>query len=296
MTPRILVIGAGELGLALISSLTAHPSKPSVTVLLRPNSSSIPSLSPYPVSILHGDTSSPVDTLADLFRGFDIVISAAGFASGPGSQLRLAQAALAAGVGHYLPWQFGVDYDTIGRGSSQPLFDEQLDVRDLLRTQSATKWTIVSTGLFTSFLFDKAFGVVQLPETGREAVVTALGGWEGSVTVTSAESIGRYTAAVLLDGPTIPEGVVFVADDTVTFSTVADEVSRAGWEITRKVLSIEELQKRREADPEDVGPKYQLIWARNKGVSWAVEGTWNEKKGLKGQRLSEWVDANLPKP
>jgi hypothetical protein len=42
---------------------------------------------------------------------------------------------LSAGVKRYLPWQFGVDYDVIGRGSAQTLFDEQFDVRDLLRGQ-----------------------------------------------------------------------------------------------------------------------------------------------------------------
>ena len=33
------------------------------------------------------------------------------------------------------PGKFGVNYDVIGRGSAQDLFDEQLEVRDLLRSQ-----------------------------------------------------------------------------------------------------------------------------------------------------------------
>jgi len=66
----------------------------------------------------------------------------------------LARAVLDAGVRRYVPWQFGVDYDVIGRGSAQDLFDEQLDVRDALRSQSGTEWVIISTGMFTSFLFE----------------------------------------------------------------------------------------------------------------------------------------------
>ena len=38
----------------------------------------------------------------------------------------------------YFPWQFGVDYDVIGKGSSQDLFTEQLAVRDMLR--SSGEW------------------------------------------------------------------------------------------------------------------------------------------------------------
>ncbi|MGF6660693.1 hypothetical protein QF000_002338 [Paraburkholderia atlantica] len=69
----------------------------------------------------------------------------------PGVQLKITQAALDAKVKRYFPWRFGVDYDIIGRGSAQVLFDEQLDVRDLLRAQTGTEWVIVSTGMFTSF-------------------------------------------------------------------------------------------------------------------------------------------------
>ena len=54
-----------------------------------------------------------------------------------GTQLKLAHAVLGVKGGNvkrYVPWQFGVDYDIIGRGSAQELFDEQLGVRDLLRS------------------------------------------------------------------------------------------------------------------------------------------------------------------
>jgi len=71
-------------------------------------------------------------------------------------------------VKRYFPWQFGVDYDVIGRGSAQDLFDEQLDVRDLLRGQSGTEWVVVSTGMFMSFLFEPWFGVVEVGKDGGD--------------------------------------------------------------------------------------------------------------------------------
>lgn len=90
----------------------------------------------------------------------------------------------------YVPWQFGVDYDVVGRGSGQKVFDEQSDVRDMLRRQTATQWVIVSTGMFTSFLFEPAFGVVDL-EHGK---VHALGSWHNRLTITTSDNIGRLTA------------------------------------------------------------------------------------------------------
>ncbi|WVR00380.1 hypothetical protein IAU59_007523 [Kwoniella sp. CBS 9459] len=317
MTKSVLIIGAGELGLSIVSAMLAHPSKPSVSVLLREGSSSISTLSELygdSVKIIHGDISSSVDAIAALLRGYDIVVSATGFSSGPGSQLKLAQAALQAQVGHYVPWQFGVDYDIIGRGSSQPLFDEQLDVRDLLRNQPQAQgskggqgqvpWTIVSTGLFTSFLFDPAFGVVTKDKETSTITVKALGSFGNRLTITSAENIGRYTSRILLDddddNSPPPEGVVFVADETITFGQVAEaleaKVKGVGWKVERTEASIEELEEALQRNKDDVGAKYSLIWARAKGVAWDKEGTWNWKNGLKGETLDQWVEKNFTLP
>ncbi len=57
-----------------------------------------------------------------------------------------------------------MNYDVVGKGSGQPVWDEQYDVRTLLREQNVTEWVIVSTGLFTSFLFEPAFDVVNLDQ------------------------------------------------------------------------------------------------------------------------------------
>lgn len=62
--------------------------------------------------------------------------------------MKLAKAALQSGVPRYFPWQFGVDFEVIGRGGPQDIFDAQLDVRELLRGQTATEWVIISTGMF----------------------------------------------------------------------------------------------------------------------------------------------------
>lgn len=90
----------------------------------------------------------------------------------------------------YFPWQFGVDFEVIGRGSPQDLFDAQLDVRELLRAQDKTEWVIISTGMFTSFLFEPVFEVVDF----ENDTVNALGSLENSVTLTTPDDIGTLTA------------------------------------------------------------------------------------------------------
>lgn len=52
------------------------------------------------------------------------------------------------------PWQFGVDFEAIGRGGPLDIFDAQLDVRELLRSQDKTEWVVISTGMFMSYLFN----------------------------------------------------------------------------------------------------------------------------------------------
>jgi hypothetical protein len=166
--------------------------------------------------------------LTVLLAQFDTVIGCTGFAAGSGLQRRSCEAVIQAGVKRYIPWQFGVDYDVIGRGSAQDLFDEQLDVRDLLRSQHGTEWIIISTGMFTSFLFEPSFGVVNL---GRNTV-SALANWGNLVTVTTSEDIGRLTAAIVLEEPPIANEVVYTAGDTISYASLADTIDRV---LNRKV-------------------------------------------------------------
>jgi threonine dehydrogenase-like Zn-dependent dehydrogenase len=293
---RVLVLGAGELGLAILNVLTQHPAKPAISVLLRPSDSPdrgrlVQTLGKLGVAPIYAELTSP--DLHTHLAGYDIVISATGFAAGRGTQRHICDAAIRAGVPWLIPWQFGVDYDKIGRGSSQPLFDEQLDVRDALRAQAGTRWTIISTGIFTSFLFDEAFGVVQRLGEGK-VKVTALGAWENKVTMTSAEDIGRLTAGIVLDAAADggTSGVEYIAGDTTTFEGLAKALEDVGWDIQRELLEERELQLAREKRPDDVGPKYQSIWARNVGVAWDVRDTWNGCRGIEVQSMRAWISTN----
>ena len=298
---RILVLGAGELGLAVLRGLAARSTESaSIAVLLRAatlqNSSvkkdqEIDVIRALGVAIEVGDVSdASVEELSAVFGRFDTVISCVGFAAGRGTQRKLTEAALMSGVKRYIPWQFGVDYDLIGRGSPQDLFDEQLDVRDLLRAQSRTEWVIISTGMFTSFLFDPAFGVVDLP-AGQ---VNALGSLETEVTVTTPDDIGTLTAAIVLHNPRIINQVVYTAGDTLTYGDVADLLERViGRKVERRERSVQRLLADLEDAPDDNLRKYRAVFAMGRGVAWDAANTFHQIHGLPVTSAEQWAQSNL---
>ena len=297
MKTSVLVLGAGELGNEVLRALATHPKRNgnTITVLLRPGSKTAADpvkaarnsfLAELGASVTEGDiANAPQAELAALFAPFHTVIGCTGMAYPPGTQLKLARAILAANVHRYLPWQFGVDYDTIGRGSSQDLFSEQLEVRDLLRQQTATEWVIVSTGMFMSFLFEPAFGVVS----EDLSAVRALGGWENSVTVTAVENIGDVVAEVVWAAPDA-NGVIFTAGDTVSYGQVADVVEKiAEKKIARETWGIEKLQQDLREDQANGIKKYRAVFAEGKGVAWNKDGTFNAQRGMKLEAMEEWT-------
>lgn len=297
-TSKILVLGAGELGMAVLRGLVARGTSPSV--LLRASTidsrdptkaRNVEALRSLGVSLLPGDLAEDSESeLADLFREFDAVIGCTGFAAGRGAQIRITRAALEAEVGRYVPWQFGVDYDAIGRGGAQDLFDEQLDIRDLLRGQDRTEWLIISTGMFTSFLFEPSFGVVDLAND----TVHALGSWDNAVTVTTPKDIGMLTAEALFAQPRIANQVVFTAGDTITYGRLADVVdSVLGRKVKRVLWRLPELRDELAKAPDNPIKKYRVAFAEGRGVSWSVNDSFNAARGIKVMDVEGWLRANL---
>jgi len=295
-----LVLGAGELGMSVLRSLTNEAHIGRVGVLTRPSSGESPErgkqknmeeLRSLGVSFVTGDLAfSSVDELAEVMRPYETVISCTGFVGGSGTQRRIAEAVLLARVKRFVPWQFGVDYDVIGRGSAQDLFDEQLDVRDLLRSQTKTQWVIVSTGMFTSFLFEPSFGVFDL----QQNVVRALGSWENSVTITTAEDIGALTVKVLAAEPPITNQVVLTAGDTLTYRQAADIVDQVlGRELQREVWTIPYLQEQLAQEPNSQIAKYRVVFAEGRGVSWPCDQTFNEQQGIPVTTVQSWLNEHF---
>lgn len=289
-----LIIGAGELGRAVINGHLEQnrQNAPSLSVLLRPpadeaGTRTAQELTNKGLEIVHGDlATATVDDLAAILARFDTVICCTGFVGGPGTQRKITAAVLKAGVERYVPWQFGVDYDVIGRDSGQEVFDEQADVRGMLRGQSTTQWIIISTGMFTSFLFEPAFGVVDL-EQGK---VHGLGSWDNRLTVTTADDIGRLTVAILAHEPRLQNEVVYVAGDTFSYAQLADMVeNHLGRDVERILWDMERLRAEVATHPGDGMRKYHLAFARDTGVAWDKERSFNATQGIEVTDVPAWL-------
>lgn len=299
----MLVVGTGELGSSVLAALARHlherPEAGTLAVLLRPPAPGVDAaadvrrarMAEMGVAVEYADiAAASVAELAATMQRYHTVISCVGFAAGSGTQLKLARAALDAGVSRYFPWQFGVDYDVIGRGSEQPLFDEQLDVRDLLRGQRSTEWVIVSTGMFTSFLFEPGFGVVDLGTN----TVHALGSWDNQLTLTTPEDIGVLTADIVFAQPRIRDTVIYVAGDTISYRELADVVERVTrTTVTRTQWSKEFLTEQLQHDPDDTMRKYRAVFARPTGVAWPKDRSYNVIRSIDTTTVERWALANL---
>ena len=300
---RILVIGAGELGMPVLRNVARRAADvpgSSVDVLLRPGTiestvtakqRDVAEIRSLGIGVVPGDlVESTVDDLAEIFSGYDTVIGCTGITAGIDAPMKVARAALQAKLPRYFPWQFGVDFDVIGRGSPQDIFDSQLDVRDLLRSQDGTEWVIISTGMFMNYLFEPGSGMVDLSNDA----VNALGTADTAVTVTTPEDIGALTAEILFAEPRIRDEIVYVAGDTITYAQLATTLEEVlGRPFELRVWSEPLLMDELAADPDDMTRKYRAAFAQGRGVAWDKAGTFNARHGIPTTTLREWVEENL---
>jgi hypothetical protein len=299
-THNILLLGAGELGSAFLMHLRVLP-EVHITLARRDTSKSSSSAGTN-VTLLSLDHQQPVPDLAEVFTNYDTIISCTGFGQPLGTQKRLAEAVLEAGKLKksinpnaaslwYFPWQWGVDYDVTGDANGlMPLFGEQLEVRNLLRAkavESNVKWTIVSTGIFMSFLFEPFWGVF---EQGDDVItVRALGSWEHKVTVTTADDIAKVVARIVSGDVESENRVLYIAGDTVTYKRLSDIVGLTFRKPVRcELWDMAYLKRELASDPENELKKYRVVFAGD-GVWWDKEATVNHKLQLPLTGVEAWL-------
>jgi hypothetical protein len=93
-----------------------------------------------------------------------------------------------------MPWQFGFDYHAMGYGNPQPLGDERLQLRKLLRAQNTTEWINISTEQVMEVVFYPHFGILDL----NNGVFHGLGNWENRVMATMLNDIGKITVEIFV--------------------------------------------------------------------------------------------------
>lgn len=301
----ILVLGAGELGFAVLRNLARVAKRApgsTISVLLRDSTinsrvpekkAEIDELRSLGIQMVAADlVNDSIEQLAEVFARFDTVIGCAGMVAGRETPMKLAKAALQSGVKRYFPWQFGVDFEVIGRGSPQDLFDAQLDVRELLRAQDQTEWVIISTGMFTSFLFEPVFEVVDFDNN----TVNALGSLDNSVTLTTPEDIGTLTAEIVFFEPRFRNEIVYLSGDTLSYGQIAGILERAlGRPFKSNVWTVAYLIDELKKDPTHHMKKYRAVFAQGRGVAWSKAGTFNERQSIAVTTAEQWAQQHLAK-
>jgi NmrA-like family protein len=299
----ILIIGAGELGMPVLRNVARRARDvegATVSVLLRASTvtSEVPEkqrdiaeIRGLGINIVEGDLiKNTLDELASMFAGYDTVIGCTGITAGIETPMKVAKAALQAKLRRYFPWQFGVDFEVIGRGSPQDIFDSQLDVRELLRGQNETEWVIISTGMFMNYLFEPDVGMVDL----KNDTVNALGSLDTAVTVTTPEDIGALTAEILFTQPRIRNEIIYLAGDTVTYGELADTLEDVLQRpFQRKEWTVPFLLKQLAGDPDNMTAKYRAVFAQGRGVAWDKSETFNVRRGIPVTNVRDWVGQNL---
>lgn len=319
----ILIIGVGELGLAVLTAFAYKPASSfDLSVLLRPSTAKLPSdnakVAPIyalkqPVNIVSCDLIGASQTeLANVFKSFDVVIGCMGYDSnaigvGEGVQFKIARAIFEAKtVKLYVPWQFGVDYDQFDLDTAGGLFSEQKQVRTYLRetvanSEITTQWTIISTGIFMSFMFSDFWGVVKR-DGNNGFIINALGSWDVATTVTQAEDIGRLTAEIVLaarnshwndESPRNKE--VYIAGDTVTYNDIFNLVQAASKKTVARgeEHTLSSLQRSLELKPGDTLAKYRVAFGRGEGVAWNKRATFNSNHGIPVTDVRSWLSTNI---
>jgi uncharacterized protein YbjT (DUF2867 family) len=298
---KILLLGAGELGTAFLPHLSALPNTHITLAVRSPtNYTHLASSNVSPTAL---DITSDSMSLAQTFSQYDILISATGFGQSPSTVLKLTNEVLEAGRLKkargdsnlwFFPWQWGVDYDVTSDGQGlMPLFGAQKDARDLLRAEAVganVRWTVVSTGIFMSFLFEQFWGIVdRSQEEHGKVIVRALGDWTHKVTVTDVHDIGRVLARILSGDVDAENTVLYVAGDTGSYGELADIVAKVSeMSVAREAWSVPYLEEDLRKDPENGIKKYRLVFARE-GVWWNMDQTVNEKLGMDMLRVEEYA-------
>lgn len=313
-TRKILLLGAGELGTAVANSLLRHPSfnpsTVSLTIAIRPET--LASLStettndrvraltslrlrfrraPRDLEYVAADLVADSEaSLSTLFQDYSCVIHAGAMTLPAGTQLKVTRAALAAKVDEYVPWQWGVDYDVIGKEGGLGLFSEQCEVRDLLRAQTHTRWFILSCGMFMSFLFEEFWGTVTRDDEGYINGVRALGGWDHLLTVTTVEDIAACNAELILTDLDKRDRPVYIAGDTMRYDEFANVMETVvGHKVERELWTTNHLKGESSKDPDNKLLKYRVVFSEDRGLAWPKEGTYNAAKGISMQGIEQYM-------
>ena len=276
---KIALLGAdGNLGPSVLHGLVAANFQ--VTVLKRESSKS-PSNYPKGVHVAQVPDSFEVDDLTPILKGHEAVVVTI---KGSESELqkRIADACVQAGVGHFIPADFGsCDSFSPLTGELVPLYKRKTELREYL-VQLAQKHPSFSwTSLVCGHFFDWSLDFIHIYPEKRRADILDDGNTRFSISTLARTA--EATVRVLQRPKQTANQMLYVQSFCVTQNAIVhayEDATRQKWEV--KSLDAEKFKDDEKAklDRGDDGATGELVWYLG-----TVDADWRTRDGFAMQLL-----------
>ena len=291
---KVILVGAnGTLGPDVLQALLSAKTF-TVTVLSR---SSSKSKYPDSVNVIHVSDDFLIEELVPALRGQDaIIVTFAG--SNSDLQIRLADAALQAGVRRFIPADFGSCDSSSPRALDLvPLYRAKQKVRLHLEQIAADGGTLSWTSLVCGHFFDYGLksGLLQFDLSARKARI--FDGGEIKWSATTLETIATATVRVLRKVEETRNRMLYVQSFCVTQNEVLRSLERVmgreGWQVEQvdSDMYIKEVKGKLDREPGNAKTTENLV-----SVVGIVDSNWEGKKdfanlvlGLQDEDLDQAV-------
>ncbi|KAF2762422.1 NAD(P)-binding protein [Pseudovirgaria hyperparasitica] len=287
---KVAILGAGgNIGKHVLAALVKQSFD--VTVVSRPTSTST-----FPSHIHVVKTEYTPSELEKAFVGQDAVVS---LVSGDGfaDQVKIVDAAIAAGVKRFIPSDFGSDTTNPKAVEAVPIFHHKRQVVQYLESkEDQISWTAIVTGFFIDFCL--AYKLIPIDAGNKTAVISD--GGDVPFSGTTSENVGLATARVLEKESETKNKYVFVSSLTTTLNelvAVYEKTTGSKFSVTHE--STEEvtktnLQKLQQGDFSAIGPL--ILASAFRKEAWGDLRTlgsesWNERLGLPAVDVEDVVKA-----
>ena len=305
----VLLVGAtGALGSALADGLL-HPrfrGQLALSVLVRQSQPSdaasrqqrIDALRAAGATIVFGDVEASHDELVRTLTGVDVVLCALNVQHIEAGELPLIAAAKAAGVGWFIPSEFGFDVEAVAAAgpleqNPLPFFILKRKAREAIRA-AGMDYTYVLTGGFMDWVLTtdspSVVGYHPVPRT-----INVPGSLDSRISTIALPDI----AAALGDAIVTGRGrntTLRLGASTLSYRELVALVERvSGRKWTVVVKSQTDYAAAIAKDANDYYARFGSFVAAQHGCHWPVDATYNYKHGLPVQKVEQYAEQVVPR-
>jgi len=251
------------------------------------------SKSTFPPAAKVVSTDYSTESLLEIFKGQDVVLSVVGV-GGFAEQTKIIDAAVKAGVRRFIPSEFGSDTTEAQHIKLVPFFAGKKQVVDYLKSKEAEgmSWTAIVNGplfdwgLKTGFLdFDLQHHTASIWDDGKAKFSTS-----------TLATVGKAVAAALSDPQATANKYITIASHTVSQNEILEELeglTGEKWKVSLKNTAEESEKANEELAKGNAFAAYDLVKALtfgpgSQGDARGVEGgLWNDRLGLPKEDLKD---------